>query len=114
MIITLLMFGLTSGLPTCGVGYPQVIGGPFQNTIPLQLDYHAVTGRMAVSGRTFDDNVVSGTKFKDDQIFVALYSGSQMQRVWLTVIKVSQHGQLITFSTDGKYLAVYGSGGTGA
>ena len=77
------------------------------------VDLDKETGRMAVSGRTFDRTLSGGAQLNpENQIFVSLYGGPLMERLWLTVVKVNQHGQLISFSSDGQYIAVYGSGVT--
>jgi len=100
---------------TCGVGYPHVIGGISGNTIPLMLDMHPDSGKIAVSGRSCDKTVLIGEQWTPcDSTFVALYSGTFMSLTWLTAININQHGQLITFSPDGSYLAVYASGTSNA
>lgn len=102
---------MTQGLPTCGVGYPHVIGGIAANTFPKMVDMHADSGWVAVSGDSCDDAVFNGQQLRPCSLtFVAMYGGQFMLLTWLTSINNNQFGLQLSFSPDGTYLAVYATG----
>lgn len=75
------------------------------------VDLHVESGRMVLSGGTLDPFLAVGNQPGTIPVmYVALYGGSLMERIWLTVIMISSSGTLVSFSSDGSYIAVYGAG----
>jgi hypothetical protein len=106
-IVELLLFAIVfwinfSKEKRCGRLFPIALGGKNYGNYGNQLDYHALTGQLAVAFDTIDELFAGSTTiFNNYRGGVALLNEPAMDIIWIKTVSLVCYLQGVTFSADG-------------